>query len=36
MEKMGKEDGKLFERFFSHFAKKLRIRKEDGKLLEML
>jgi hypothetical protein len=33
---MGREDGKLLEIVFSHFAKKIRMRKPDGKLLEML
>jgi hypothetical protein len=33
---MEKEDAKLLERVFSHFAKKLRMGKSDGKLLEML
>jgi hypothetical protein len=33
---MGREDVKLLEMVFSHFAKKLRIGKLDGKLLEML
>jgi hypothetical protein len=33
---MRREDTKLLERVFSHFAKKLRMRKPDGKLLEML
>jgi hypothetical protein len=34
---MRREDAKLLDRvFFSHFAKKLRMEKPDGKLLEML
>jgi len=33
---MGKEDGKLLERVFFYFAKKLRMERPDGKLLEML
>jgi hypothetical protein len=33
---MGREDVKLLERIFSRFAKKLRMEKPDGKLLEML
>jgi hypothetical protein len=33
---MGREDAKLLERAFSHFVKKLRMRKPGGKLLEML
>jgi hypothetical protein len=32
---MGREDAKLLERVFSYFAKKLRIGKPDGKLLEI-
>jgi hypothetical protein len=34
--KIGREDAKLLERVFSHFTKKLRMKKPDGKLLEML
>jgi hypothetical protein len=33
---MEREDAKLLERTFSHFAKKLRIGKPDGKPLEIL
>ena len=33
---MGREDVKLLERVFSYYAKKLRMGKLDGKLLEML
>jgi hypothetical protein len=33
---MGREDVKLLERVFSHFAKKLRMGKPNDKLLEML
>jgi hypothetical protein len=33
---MGREDAKLLKRIFSHFTKKLRMRKPDDKLLEML
>jgi hypothetical protein len=33
---MGREDAKLLEKVFFYFAKKLRMRKPDDKLLEML
>jgi hypothetical protein len=33
---MRREDAKLLEMIFSHFAKKLKMGKPDGKLLEML
>jgi hypothetical protein len=33
---MRREDAKLLERVFSHFTKKLRMGKLDGKLLEIL
>jgi hypothetical protein len=36
MEKMGKLYGKLLERLFSHFAKKLKMGRRDSKLLELL
>jgi hypothetical protein len=33
---MRREDAKLLEMIFSHFTKKLRMGKPDGKLLQML